>query len=140
VNGCNRVATTGMSALATAQVVARATGNQIEVMQMLQGLSGTIGDLVTETSRQLGMHVEKTGEFASNPLIAIEKLRDSFDTTFRSMDAMDNFRSKAIEVMGRNNELMRDQLKRSEEYLDKVRGKQAREAAGGTGIQGPVKL
>jgi uncharacterized protein YaaN involved in tellurite resistance len=140
INGCNRVATTGMSALATAQTVARATGNQIEVMQMLQGLSGTIGDLVSETSRQLGQHVEKTGEFASNPLLGIEKLKESFDNTFRAMDAMDNFRSKAIEVMGRNNELMRDQLKRSEDYLDKVRGRQAREAAKGIGIEGPVKL
>ena len=140
INGCNRVATTGMSALATAQTVARATGNQIEVMQMLQGLSGTIGDLVSETSRQLGQHVEKTGEFASNPLFGIEKLKESFDNTFRAMDAMDNFRSKAIEVMGRNNELMRDQLKRSEDYLDKVRGRQAREAAQGIGIEGPVKL
>jgi uncharacterized protein YaaN involved in tellurite resistance len=140
INGCNRVATTGMSALATAQTVARATGNQIEVMQMLQGLSGTIGDLVSETSRQLGQHVEKTGEFAANPLLGIEKLKESFDNTFRAMDAMDSFRSKAIEVMGRNNELMRDQLKRSEDYLDKVRGRQAREAAQGTGIEGPVKL
>jgi uncharacterized protein YaaN involved in tellurite resistance len=140
INGCNRVATTGMSALATAQTVARATGNQIEVMQMLQGLSGTIGDLVSETSRQLGQHVEKTGEFAANPLLGIEKVKESFDNTFRAMDAMDSFRSKAIEVMGRNNELMRDQLKRSEDYLDKVRGRQAREAAQGTGIEGPVKL
>ena len=140
INGCNRVATTGMSALATAQTVARATGNQIEVMQMLQGLSGTIGDLVSETSRQLGQHVEKTGEFASNPLLGIEKLKESFEHTFRAMDAMDSFRSKAIEVMGRNNELMRDQLKRSEDYLDKVRGRQAREAAQGIGIEGPVKL
>jgi uncharacterized protein YaaN involved in tellurite resistance len=140
INGCNRVATTGMSALATAQTVARATGNQIEVMQMLQGLSGTIGDLVAETSRQLGQHVEKTGEFASNPLLGIEKLKESFDNTFRAMDAMDTFRSKAIEVMGRNNELMRDQLKRSEDYLDKVRGRQAREAAQGIGIEGPVQL
>lgn len=140
VNGCNRVATTGMSALATAQTVARATGNQIEVMQMLQGLSGTIGDLVADTSRQLGQHVEKTGEFASSPLIAIEKLRESFDNTFRAMDAMDAFRSKAIEVMGRNNETMREQIQRSEDYLDKVRGQQAREAARGIDIGGPVKL
>ena len=140
INGCNRVATTGMSALATAQTVARATGNQIEVMQMLQGLSGTIGDLVAETSRQLGQHVEKTGEFASNPLLGIEKLKETFDNTFRAMDAMDNFRSKAIEVMGKNNELMREQLKRSEAYLDKVRGRQAREAAKGIGIEGPVQL
>jgi len=140
INGCNRVATTGMSALATAQTVARATGNQIEVMQMLQGLSGTIGDLVAETSRQLGQHVEKTGEFAASPLMAIEKLRESFDNTFRAMDAMDAFRAKAIDAMGRNNDLMREQLKRAQDYLDKVRGQQAREASRTIDIEGPVAL
>ena len=42
--------------------------------------------------------------------------------------------------MGQNNELIRAQLKRAEQYLDKVRGRQAREAAKGIGIEGPVKL
>ena len=141
VNGCNRIATTGMSALATAQTVARATGNQIQVIEMLQGVSGTIGDLVSETSRQLGAHVERTGEFASNPLIAIDKLREGFDNTFKAMDAMDSFRSKAIEVMGRNNQLMREQIQRAESYLDRVRSQQARAAVGPTPtIEGPVKL
>jgi hypothetical protein len=40
MNGCTRIATTGMSALATAQTVARATGNQVQVMEMLQGGQG----------------------------------------------------------------------------------------------------
>ncbi|MEO8016038.1 MAG: toxic anion resistance protein, partial [Polaromonas sp.] len=39
MNGCSRVATTGMSALAVAQTVARATGNQVKVMEMLTGVN-----------------------------------------------------------------------------------------------------
>ena len=53
VNGCTRVATTGMSALAEAQTVARATGNQIRVMEMVQGVNATIGNLISETGRAL---------------------------------------------------------------------------------------
>jgi uncharacterized protein YaaN involved in tellurite resistance len=121
VNGCNRIATTGMSALATAQTVARATGNQVQVMEMLGGVSATIGNLVTDTSRQLGAHVDKTGEFASNPMIGIEKIQEMFDNTFKAMDAMDTFRSAAITAMGRNNALMREQIGRSEQYLDRAR-------------------
>ena len=120
VNGCNRIATTGMSALATAQTVARATGNQIQVMEMLGGVSATIGDLVTETSRQLGTHVEKTGAFAQNPMIGIEKIQEMFDNTFKAMDAMDNFRSAAITVMSQNNALMQEQISRSEQYLNRA--------------------
>jgi len=58
INGCTRVATTGMSALAVAQTVARATGNQIRVMEMLQGVNATIGNLISETGRALNQHVD----------------------------------------------------------------------------------
>jgi uncharacterized protein YaaN involved in tellurite resistance len=141
VNGCNRVATTGMSALAIAQTVARATGNQIQVMEMLSGVSSTIGDLVTETSRQLGNHVEKTGEFASNPLIGIQKIQEMFDNTFKAMDAMDNFRAKAIDNMGKNNQMLKEQIARSEQYLDRTRAEQVRSALqSSASVDGPVKL
>ena len=141
VNGCNRVATTGMSALAIAQTVARATGNQIQVMEMLTGVSNTIGDLVTETSRQLGNHVEKTGEFAANPLIGIQKIQEMFDNTFKAMDAMDTFRSKAIDAMGKNNQMLKEQIARSEQYLDRTRADSARAALqSSAAADGPVKL
>lgn len=139
MNGCSRVATTGMSALAVAQTVARATGNQVQVMEMLQGVNTTIGNLITETGRQLNSHVDKTAEFASNPMLGIDKIKEMFDQTYKAMDAMDSFRSKAITVMGQNNTIMAEQLQRSQQYIDRVRQQQAREA-GQAGIQGPVSL
>jgi len=69
MNGCTRVATTGMSALAVAQTVARATGNQVEVMDMLQGVSGTIGRLIQQTGEQLNAHVSGTTRFAEKPAV-----------------------------------------------------------------------
>ncbi len=139
MNGCSRVATTGMSALAVAQTVARATGNQIKVMQMLSGVNSTIESLIAETGRQLNTHVEKTTQFASNPLLGIEKMKEMFDQTFKAMDAMDSFRSKMIDVMGQNNAVMKAQLARSDQYIDRVRQKQVREATR-QAISGPVAL
>jgi len=139
MNGCSRVATTGMSALAVAQSVARATGNQIRVMEMLQGVNATIGNLISESGRQLGNHVEATGQFASSPMIGIDKMKEMFDQTFKAMDAMDNFRSKAIDVMGQNNAIIKDQISRSEQYIDRVRQQQAREV-GHSATDGPVKI
>ena len=139
MNGCDRVATTGMSALAVAQTVARATGNQIQVMQMLQGVNSTIGNLIQETGRQLNNHVDQTAEFASNPMLGIEQIQSMFDQTFQAMDAMDTFRSKAIETMGTNNKLIAEQLQRAEAYTDRVRQQQAKEAVAGS-VDGPVKL
>jgi len=139
MNGCSRVATTGMSALAVAQTVARATGNQIKVMDMLGGVNSTIGNLIAETGRQLNNHVERTAEFSSNPMLGIDKIREMFDQTFKAMDAMDNFRAKAIDVMGQNNAIMKQQLAQADQYLDRVRQEKAREATSAA-MSGPVTL
>jgi uncharacterized protein YaaN involved in tellurite resistance len=130
MNGCSRVATTGMSALAVAQTVARATGNQIKVMEALGGINDTIESLIAETGRQLNNHADKVGQFAQNPMIGIDKLKDMFDQTFKAMDAMDNFRSKAIDVMGQNNAIIAQQLEKSTHYLDRHRQQQARADVG----------
>jgi hypothetical protein len=62
-------------------------------------------------------------------MLGIEKIKEMFDQTFQAMDAMDNFRAKAIDVMGQNNALIRDQLTRADTYVDRTRQAQAREAA-----------
>jgi uncharacterized protein YaaN involved in tellurite resistance len=139
MNGCTRVATTGMSALAVAQTVARATGNQIKVMDMLGGVNATIGNLIAETGRQLNTHVERTAEFSSNPMLGIDKIKEMFDQTFKAMDAMDTFRTKAIDVMGQNNAIMKQQLAQADQYLDRVRQAKAREATS-IAMSGPVAL
>ena len=139
MNGCTRVATTGMSALAVAQTVARATGNQMQVMTMLSGVNETIEGLIAETGRQLNTHVDKTTQFAQNPMVGMEKLKEMFDQTYKAMDAMDTFRSKAIDVMGQNNALIAAEIKRSEQYIDKVRLDQARQASSAQ-LEGPVRL
>lgn len=139
MNGCSRVATTGMSALAVAQTVARATGNQIKAMEMLSGVNATIEGLMAETGRQLNTHVEKTTQFAQNPMLGMEKLKEMFDQTFKAMDAMDDFRSQAIVVMGQNNTMLAAEMQRAEQYIDKVRLDQARKATSAH-LSGPVKL
>jgi uncharacterized protein YaaN involved in tellurite resistance len=122
-----------------AQTVARATGNQIKVMEMLGGVNSSIENLIAESGRQLNTHVEKTTQFAQNPMIGIEKLKEMFDQTFKAMDAMDDFRSKAIVVMGQNNAIIKDQLAKAESYVDRTRQQQAREATRAA-ISGPVAL
>ena len=75
-------------------------------------------------------------------MLGIEKMKEMFDQTFQAMDAMDNFRTKAIDVMGQNNAMIRDQLARADSYVDRTRQQQAREAAGAVipSDDGPVKL
>jgi uncharacterized protein YaaN involved in tellurite resistance len=122
VNGCDRMATTGMSALATAQAVARATGAQTKVMEMLNAGSHAIGDLVEQTSVMIGKHVETTGAFASDPVIAVDQLKAAFENTTRAMDAMDTFRSQALDVMGKNTQLLKGMIEAAEREISARRG------------------
>jgi phage shock protein A len=73
-------------------------------------------------------------------MLGIEQIQSMFDQTFQAMDAMDNFRSKAIATMGANNKLIEAQLQRAEGYVDRVRQQQAREAVSGGDTAGPVRL
>lgn len=139
INGCDRVATTGMSALAVAQTVARATGNQVRVMDMLSGVNSAIENMMAETGKQLNAHVERTTAFAGNPLMGMDRLKEMFDLTFKAMDTVDNFRSKAVEAMAANNALMREQLAKAESYVDQARRQQIHTLPD-TPVDGPVRL
>lgn len=128
VLGCTRVATTGMSALAVAQTVARATDNQIVVMDMLQGANTAIGNLITQTGKQLNAHVEATAQFSSDPMIGVELLKTAFGDTYRAMDSLDKFRVEAIDAMGKNNAIVAQEIERSRQYVDRTRQELARGA------------
>ena len=101
-NGCDRMATIGMSSLSIAVTLARAQGYQMKVMDALKQGSAAIEGLMASTARMFGEHVDRVTEFQANPLIGVQTLKASFDTVFKSLDKMDEFRSKSIESMGAN--------------------------------------
>ena len=129
INGCDRMATTGMSALATAQAVARAMGAQTKVMEMLNAGSQAIGDLIEQTSVMIGKHVETTGAFSSDPVIAVDQLKAAFDNTSHAMDAMDTFRSQALDTMSKNTQLLRGMIESAERDISARRGAAGTSAA-----------
>jgi uncharacterized protein YaaN involved in tellurite resistance len=122
INGCDRMATTGMSALATAQAVARAAGTQIRVVEMLKASSSAIGDLIEQTSAMLGKHVEQIGDFASNPVVAVDRLKAAFENTTRAIDSMDKFRSQALDNMSKNNAMLKELVEGAEKEIAARRG------------------
>jgi uncharacterized protein YaaN involved in tellurite resistance len=101
-NGCDRMATIGMSSLSIAVTLARAQGYQMKVMDALKQGARAIEGLMASTSKMFGEHVDRVTEFQANPLVGVQALKASFDTVFAGLDKMDEFRSKSIESMGAN--------------------------------------
>jgi uncharacterized protein YaaN involved in tellurite resistance len=119
-NGIDRLKTTGMSALAIAQMVAVATGNQVRIQQAMARTREVVGNLTVRTSAQLGEHARTVGKSAADPAIEIGKLQAAFDNTFKAMDTMDGYRSAAIQTLGKNAELLQALIEKARPYLERA--------------------
>jgi uncharacterized protein YaaN involved in tellurite resistance len=140
-NGCDRMATIGMSSLSIAVTLARAQGYQMKVMDALKQGSAAIEGLMASTAKMFGDHVDRLVEFQSNPLIGVQTLKSSFDTVFAGLDKLDEFRSKSIESMGANITLLKGLLAEGESRMqrEKTAVTAISEATAGA-PSGPVSL
>ena len=118
--GIDRLKTSGMSALAVAQTIAIATGNQMRIQDALQKTREVIGNLVAQSAAQLGQHAQTVGKAATDPTLELAKLQAAFDNTFKALDAMDGFRSAAIASMARNNEALQALIDKSKPYVERA--------------------
>ena len=118
--GIDRLKTSGMSALAVAQTIAIATGNQMRIQDALQKTREVIGNLVAQSAAQLGQHAQTVGKAAADPTLELAKLQAAFDHTFKALDAMDGFRSAAIASMARNNEALQALIDKSKPYVERA--------------------
>jgi uncharacterized protein YaaN involved in tellurite resistance len=139
-NGCDRMATIGMSSLSIAVTLARAQGYQMKVMDALRQSSKAIEGLMTSTAKMFGDHVDRVVEFQSNPLIGVQALKSSFDTVFAGLDKMDEFRSKNIETMGANITVLKGILAEGESRMKREQTAAKAISDTKTGPAGPVTL
>lgn len=140
-NGCDRMATIGMSSLSIAVTLARAQGYQMKVMDALKQGSAAIEGLLASTSKMFGEHVDRVTEYEQNPLIGLQALKASFDTVFAGLDKLDEFRSKSIETMGQNITMLKGLLAEGESRMrrEETAVKAIAEVSAGA-PSGPVSL
>jgi hypothetical protein len=139
-NGCDRMATIGMSSLSIAVTLARAQGYQMKVMEALKKGSAAIEGLLASTAKMFGDHVDRVIEFENNPLIGVQTLKASFETVFAGLDKMDEFRTKSIESMGANITLLKGILAEGEARMEREQTA-VRAIADTTSVpSGPVSL
>lgn len=104
LNGCDRISSLGMAALELAVFLARTTGVQIKTMAMVTGSKQIVEELITATGEGLKNHVKATTDFASDPVIGVQKLQEMFAMTDSAMEMLANFRTAALVTMKSNNE------------------------------------
>ena len=121
MKGVDRATTTTVSALRTAVIVAQALNNQKLVLDQISALNVTTGNLIASTSEMLRDQSAAIQQQAASSTIEIAKLQQAFANIYQTMDAISDFKSKALDAMQTTVNTLTDEVAKSKIYLDRTR-------------------
>jgi uncharacterized protein YaaN involved in tellurite resistance len=121
IRGVDRAQTTTIAALRTAVIVSQALSRQKLVLDQINALNTVTSNLIESTSEQLRIQGAAINEQAASSTIQIEKLQAAFDNVFATMDAVDTFRSQAVDSMAQTIQALEGQIERARPYLERTR-------------------
>ncbi len=141
IKGVDRATTTTVSALRTAVMVAQALANQKLVLDQITALNTTTGNIIEGTSRLLKENTARINEQASSSMIKIEQLQRAFQAVYDTMDAISDYKVKALDSMQQTVNVLSAEVTKAKKYLDRARGTATPELGGSAvGSDGVVKL
>lgn len=117
IRGVERAATTTVSALRVAMLVSAALANQRDVLDEVNALQATTNGLLRANAELLQSQSEEIRKASSDPAIAVDTLRGSFDRIYSAFDAIDGFKAEAVSRMASTVESLSGELRRAEDRL-----------------------
>ena len=133
IKGVDRATTTTVAALRTAVIVAQALGNQKLVLDQISALNSTTGSLIASTGEMLRDQSAAIHEHASSSTVEVAKLQQAFQNVYRTMDAIADYKVKALDAMQRTVDTLSTEVAQSRSYLDRVRRQESAAALAGSG-------
>jgi len=131
IKGVDRATTTTVSALRTAVIVAQALANQKLVLDQITALNTTTGNIIEGTARLLKEQTGKINEQASSSTIQIEQLQRAFAAVYETMDAISDYKVKALDSMQKTVDVLSTEVTKAKKYLDRARGAPTPQLGGG---------
>jgi len=136
IKGVDRAATTTVSALRTAVIVAQALGNQKLVLDQITALNTTTSDLIQRTSEMMKDNSAAIQQQAASATIGLPQLQAAFANIYATMDSIDAFKLQALDSMATTITTLETEVDKSREYLDRVSNADQRLASGALDIEG----
>ncbi|MFF4431870.1 toxic anion resistance protein [Streptomyces sp. NPDC001513] len=121
IKGVDRAATTTVSALRIAVVLAAALDNQRKVIEQVNALKGTTEDLIRGNAEMLSTQSGEIQRIAADPAVGAETLRTAFAQIHKTLDAIDTFKVQATENMAATVESLAGELRTASAYLARTR-------------------
>lgn len=124
IKGVDRAATTTVSALRTAVIVAQALGNQQLVLDQITALNTTTSNMIQKTSEMLKENSARIQEQAASSTVGIEQLKSAFANIYQTMDSIDEFKLRALDNMAQTIGVLENEVTKSRDYLDRAQRSQ----------------
>lgn len=121
IKGVDRAATTTVSALRIAVMLASALENQRKVTEQVNVLRSTTEDLIRGNAEMLATQSGEIQRIAADPAVGVETLRAAFQQIYRTLDAIDTYKIQATESMAATVESLSTELKTASSYLERTR-------------------
>ncbi|MFI1448529.1 toxic anion resistance protein [Streptomyces virginiae] len=122
IKGVDRAATTTVSALRIAVMLASALDNQRKVIEQVGALRGTTEELIRGNAEMLSTQSGEIQRIAADPAVGVETLRTAFAQIYRTLDAIDTFRVQATQNMAATVESLAGELQSASAHLARARG------------------
>ncbi|MFE5535229.1 toxic anion resistance protein [Streptomyces sp. NPDC056492] len=121
IKGVDRAATTTVSALRIAVMLASALDNQRKVIEQVNALKGTTEELIRGNADMLSTQSGEIQRIAADPAVGAETLRTAFAQIYETLDAIDTFKAQAIENMAATVESLTGELRTASAHLARTR-------------------
>ncbi|WP_406146289.1 toxic anion resistance protein [Streptomyces sp. NBC_01012] len=121
IKGVDRAATTTVSALRIAVMLASALESQRKVTEQVQVLRSTTEDLIRGNAEMLATQSGEIQRIAAEPAVGAETLSTAFQQIYRTLDAIDTYKVQATESMAATVESLTSELQQANDYLERSR-------------------
>ncbi|MEU0394690.1 toxic anion resistance protein [Streptomyces sp. NPDC006208] len=121
IKGVDRAATTTVSALRIAVMLASALDSQRKVTEQVNTLRSTTEDLIRGNAEMLATQSGEIQRIAADPAVGAETLRTAFQQIYRTLDAIDTYKARATEAMATTVESLTGELQAASAYLERTR-------------------
>ncbi|WKD32898.1 toxic anion resistance protein [Streptomyces xanthophaeus] len=121
IKGVDRAATTTVSALRIAVMLASALDSQRKVIEQVNALKGTTEELIRGNAEMLSTQSGEIQRIAADPAVGAETLRTAFAQIYKTLDAIDTFKVQATENMAATVESLAGELQSASAYLARTR-------------------
>ncbi|MFH8840196.1 toxic anion resistance protein [Streptomyces sp. NPDC017868] len=119
IKGVERAATTTVSALRIAVMLAAALENQRKVTEQVKALRSTTEKLIGGNAAMLEGQAGEIQRIAADPAVGAETLRTAFQQIYRTLDAIDTYKARATESMAATVESLTAELQEASAHLER---------------------